>query len=102
MVYGFNKMENFNESDSLGGTDTKNQLTEEQDLTRFRMHQVAFVLACISQSLASSTICGYIKCFHPDQIELFGTGQAIAQFGEIPVALYFNYYDVDRDFKYIY
>ena len=48
MVVGFSKMENFNESDSAGGTDTQNQLTVEQDLTRFRMHQLAFLLACVS------------------------------------------------------
>ena len=63
---------------------------------------LAFVICNLSQSLAQATIIGYIRNFHPDLVEPWGTGISIAQFGDIVISLYFNYFDLSEMFSLIY
>lgn len=63
---------------------------------------LALVLCSFSQSLAQATLIGYIKAFHPDLVEPWGTGISIAQFGDIVISLYFNYFDISQRFSILY
>lgn len=45
---------------------------------------------------------GYIRNFHPDLVEPWGTGISIAQFGDIVISLYFNYFDLSEFFVVLY
>ena len=51
---------------------------------------LALLCSALSSALAESTIVGYLKCFHPDQIEEFGTGASIASIGDILTNFWIN------------
>jgi hypothetical protein len=52
--------------------------------------------------LSQAALVGYIKQFHPDLVEPWGTGISIAQFGDIAINLYFNYFDISAKFAWLY
>ena len=56
-------------------------------------------LSGVGAALSESTIVGYLKCFHPDQIEDFGTGQSIGSIGDIGSVFILNNFNITRKFS---
>jgi hypothetical protein len=56
-------------------------------------------LSGVGAALSESTIVGYLKCFHPDQIEDFGTGQSLGSLGDIASVFILNNFNITRKFS---
>lgn len=56
------------------GDDSDDDDSDDGNLTLIVLTLSALWLSGVGAALSESTIVGYLKCFHPDQIEDFGTG----------------------------
>ena len=76
--------------------------SENSDKSIFYMQLLGFWICMMSQSLAQATLVGYIRHFHADLIEPWGTGISIGEICDIIMSLYFNYFDINREFSFLY
>ena len=66
------------------------------DKSIFYIQLLGYWICMFSQSLAQATMVGYIRHFHADLIEPWGTGISIGELCDIIMSLYFNYFDINR------
>lgn len=72
------------------------------DKSIFYFQLVGYWICMFSQSFAQATMVGYIRHFHADLIEPWGTGISIGELCDIIMSLYFNYFDINRHFSTLY
>ena len=80
------------------GDDGDDDDSQDNNFTLIVLTLSSLWLSGVGAALSESTIVGYIKCFHPDQIEDFGTGQSIGSFIDLFMIFILNNFLIS--FKY--